>query len=138
MTDKTFGKSSASRRKAGRRVAPTNLLLESASRNIAQLSTASSPISSGSGVTIGAPSAIIDSSVPAEDAPKLLRQTEEFRERGQTQSTSGTGFGARPHPLLGQSVEDVDRLLETFQNRRKFILGRKRAPGRAALLLVNR
>lgn len=116
MTTGTFGTKAASRKKPAARASIATL----------------------SGVSIGSPSAIIDSSVPPQDSPKLLRQTEEFRERGQTQSISGTGFGARPHPLLGQSVEDVDRLLETFQNRRKFILGRKRAPGRAPLLLVNR
>lgn len=37
---------------------------------------------------------------------------------------------------LAQS--DIDRLFKGFQNRKKFILGRQRQPGRQQLLTVNR
>lgn len=89
------------------------------------------------------------------------RAVEEFRLLGQTQSVAGGGPRRLPAQrervisresstgrLLAdtgfkgafakEGQEDINRLLETFQNRRNFILGRKRAPGRSALLLVNR
>ena len=59
---------------------------------------------------------------------------------------TGDFFGITPPGELGGfrgkfsnlAQSDIDRLFKGFQNRKKFILGRQRQPGRQQLLTVNR
>ena len=53
-------------------------------------------------------------------------------------NTLGNEFSGFKGKFSNLAQSDIDRLFKGFQNRKKFILGRQRQPGRQQLLTVNR